>query len=225
MKIFSIHDKYSVHLIPASAPEAPVIYLNSVSEEATDIYNALRHLGCPDLSLVSVTGLCWNRDLSPWESQAVFRNGEAFEGGADQYLSILTKEILPEAEKHVMGPPSWRGIAGYSLAGLFALYSLFRTDAFSRAASMSGSLWFPGFTEYVRSNAPISRPDRVYLSLGDKESRTKNPVLQTVLKDTEDIRDHFLKMGTDTIFKMEAGNHFVNERERIISGLCWLLKR
>ena len=222
MKTFSIHNKYSVHLIPASAPEAPVIYLNSVSEEATDIYNALR---CPDLSLVSVTGLCWNQDLSPWESQAVFRNGEAFEGGADQYLSILTKEILPEAEKHVMGPPSWRGIAGYSLAGLFALYSLFRTNAFSRAASMSGSLWFPGFTEYVRSNTPISRPDRVYLSLGDKESRTRNPVLQTVLSDTEDIRDHFLKMGTDTIFQMEAGNHFINERERIISGLCWLLKR
>ena len=162
MKTFSIHDKYSVHLIPASAPEAPVIYLNSVSEEATDIYNALRHLGCPDLSLVSVTGLCWNRDLSPWESPAVFRNGEAFEGGADQYLSILTKEILPEAEKHVMGPPSWRGIAGYSLAGLLhSIRSLGPTHfqgqpvcpalyGFRALPNMSGQMLLPpGQTGYI----------------------------------------------------------------------------
>lgn len=36
------------------------------------------------------------------------------------------------------------GIAGYSLAGLFALYALYKTDVFTRVASMSGSLWFPG---------------------------------------------------------------------------------
>ena len=32
---------------------------------------------------------------------------------------------------------------------LFALYTLYQADVFSRAACISGSLWFPGFREYV----------------------------------------------------------------------------
>ena len=52
----------------------------------------------------------------------VFRNAESCTGGADDYLRHLTTEIIPTAEKELAGVPSWRGIAGYSLAGLFALY-------------------------------------------------------------------------------------------------------
>lgn len=62
-----------------------------------------------------------------------------FTGGADNYLRLLTEEIIPAAEKEINGVPCWRGIAGYSLAGLFALYGIYQTDLFSRVGSMSGS--------------------------------------------------------------------------------------
>ena len=75
------------------------------------------------------------------------------------------------------GAPRWRGIAGYSLAGLFAVYALYRTDVFARAASVSGSLWFPGFREYVFSHTPLCRPDCVYFSLGLHRALLKFQIL------------------------------------------------
>ena len=78
-------------------------------------------------------------------------------GGADDYLRLLIEEIIPTAEKEIDGVPRWRGIAGYSLAGLFSLYAIYRTDLFSLVGSMSGSLWFPGMKEYIllpRAKAP-----------------------------------------------------------------------
>ena len=52
------------------------------------------------------------------------------------------------------------------------------------AVSVSGSLWFPGFREYVLF-PPVHQPDCVYFSLGDKERKTRNSVLQTVQENTE----------------------------------------
>ena len=64
----------------------------------------------------------------PLEQSVCLQNAEPCTGGADDYLQLLTKEIIPTAEKEVGGVPRWRGIAGHSLAGLFALYSIYRTD-------------------------------------------------------------------------------------------------
>ena len=111
------------------------------------------------------------------------------------------------------------------MAGLFALYALYRTDLFSRAASVSGSLWFPGMKEYVFSHESRRRPDCLYFSLGDKESKTRNPVLRSVRQDTEEIHAFFREKGIDTVFQLNLGNHFTQAAERTAAGLCWLLSR
>lgn len=69
----------------------------------------------------------WNHDRVPWDSPAAFKNGEPFTGGADDYLRLLVEKIIPEAEEGLNGVPQWRGIAGYSLAGLFAVYAVYQT--------------------------------------------------------------------------------------------------
>ena len=135
------------------------------------------------------------------------------------------EEIIPAAEKELGGVPRWRCIAGYSLAGLFALYAIYQTDLFSRVGSMSGSLWFPGMKEYIFTHEPKSWPDRIYFSLGDKESKTKNPILRTVQGNTEEICAYYLRRGIDTVFHLNHGNHFVQSVERTAAGLCWLLSR
>ena len=141
------------------------------------------------------------------------------------YLRLLVEEIIPRAEKELAGPPAWRGIAGYSLAGLFALYAIYRTDMFSRVGCMSGSLWFPGFKEYIFSHEPKSRPDCIYFSLGDKEAKTRNPVLKTVQENTEEIQTFYQNKGIDTVFQLNPGNHFVQGIERTIAGIQWLLSK
>ena len=119
----------------------------------------------------------------------------------------------------------WRGLAGYSLAGLFAVYSLYRADCFSRIASMSGSLWFPDFKEYVFSHEMKRIPEHLYLSLGDRECQTRNRYLKNVQINTEEINTFFMQKGIDTVFQLNPGNHFKNAVQRTAAGIAWMLSK
>ena len=224
MRTFIIAGK-TVSIFPSSDPGTPIIYLNTFSDEGQKVFKEAQAVGCPPFTLIAVSGLDRNRDMAPWDSPAAFKKGEPFTGGADDYLRLLVEEIIPRAEKELPGPPAWRGIAGYSLAGLFALYAIYRTDVFSRVGCMSGSLWFPGFKEYVFSHEPKRRPDCIYFSLGDKETKTRNPVLKTVQENTEEIQTFYQNKGIDTVFQLNPGDHFVQGIERTAAGIQWLLNR
>ena len=212
-------------VFPSAEPGTPVIYLNTVAGEGQKVYEAAQAAGCPPFTLVSISDLDWNHDMVPWDSPPAFKNADPCTGGADDYLRLLTEEIIPTAEKEIAGVPCWRGIAGYSLAGLFALYAIYQTDLFSHVGSMSGSLWYPGMKEYIFSHEPKRWPDRIYFSLGDKESKTRNPVLRGVRQDTEDIKAFYQGKGIDTVFHLNPGNHYNHAVERTAAGLCWLLSR
>lgn len=224
MRTFSIEGK-DVTVFPSGEPEAPVIYLNTFAQEGQRVYEALLDSGCPAFTLVAVAGLDWDHDMAPWDCPSPFKNARPCTGGADVYLQILVEKILPAAENGLPAAPLWRGIAGYSLAGLFAVYAIYRTDVFSRVGSMSGSLWFPGIKEYLLTQEPLRRPDCAYFSLGDRESRTRNPVLRSVQSNTEEIQAFFERKGVDTVFHQNAGNHYDHAAQRTADGIAWLLRR
>ena len=127
MYTFSTKEK-TISIFPSLEATAPIIYLNTVSGEGQKVFKAAQAVGCPPFTLIAVSGLDWNRDMAPWDGPAAFKQGEPFTGGADDYLRLLVEEIIPRAEKELPGPPAWRGIAGYSLAGLFALYAIYQTN-------------------------------------------------------------------------------------------------
>ena len=81
------------------------------------------------------------------------------------------------------------------------------------------------FQEYIFSHEPKRRPDCIYFSLGDKEAKTRNPILKTVQENTEKIQTFFQNKGIDTVFQLNPGNHFVQGIERTIAGIQWLLSR
>ena len=215
----------TVFVFHSNRPGSPVIYLNTYSDEGKQVFGAAQAADCFPFTLVEISNLDWNHDMAPWDSPAAFKKGETFTGGADDYLRLLVEEIIPRAEKELAGPPAWRGIAGYSLAGLFALYAIYQTDVFSRVGCMSGSLWFPGFKEYIFSHEPKRQPDCIYFSLGDKEAKTRNPVLKTVQENIEEIRAFYQSKGIDTVFQLNPGNHFVQGIERTVAGIQWLLSK
>src|SRR5699024_9530340 len=159
---------------------APVIYLNTFSDEGQNVYEAARAAGCPPFTLVAIRDLDWNHDMVPWDSPPAFKHAEPCTGGADDYLQLLTEEIITMAEKESACDRCWRWIARYSLAVLFALYAVYQTDRFSRMGSISDSLWFPSMKKYIFSHEPKRWPYCMYFSLGDKESKTRIPVLRSV---------------------------------------------
>lgn len=224
MYTFTITGK-TISVFPSSEAESPIIYLNAFFGEGQKVFEPAQASGCPPFTLVSVSDLDWNHDMVPWDSPPAFKSAAPFNGGADDYLRLLTEEIIPTAEGILPGKPQWRGIVGYSLAGLFALYVIYRTDLFSRVGSMSGSLWFPGMKEYIFFHEPKRLPDCLYFSLGDKESKTRNPILRSVRKNTEEIQAFFQAKGIDTAFQMNPGNHYHHAAERTAAGVAWLLSR
>lgn len=224
MYTFSTQGKM-VSIFPSLEANAPIIYLNTFSDEGQKVYEASQAAGCPPFTLVAISDLDWNHDMVPWDSPPAFKNAEPCTGGADDYLRLLIDEIIPTAEKEIDGVPRWRGVAGYSLAGLFSLYAIYRTDLFSRVGSMSGSLWFPGMKEYILSHEPKRRPDHIYFSLGDKESKTRNPILRNVRQNTEEIQASYQGKGIDTLFQLNPGNHYDHAAERTAVGIAWLLSR
>ncbi len=161
--------------------------------------------------------------MAPWGSPPLFKNDVFCTGGADEYLALLADEIIPRARTLVMGSPVFLGIAGYSLAGLFAIYSIYRTDIFDRVASISGSLWFPGFMEYFMGHEMKRKPDKLYLSIGDKEAETRNKTLMAVRKNTEAFATHCREVGIDASHELNPGNHFQDEVLRSAKGIRAIL--
>ena len=215
-------DKKKITLYPALAENRPVIYLTTYNDDGSKVYAEVQKDGCPDFTLVTVSGLNWEAELSPWAAGNLFKYSEMFTGGADAYLQFLTQQVLPQAEAN-LNSILWRGLAGYSLAGLFTAYALYKTDLFSRAASMSGSLWYPGFNDFALQSALCKTPQHLYFSLGDKEARARNQYLKTVQQCTEELTAHYRSLGINTFYELNPGGHYRNIISRSAAGIKWLL--
>ena len=212
-----------VELFPSEGAGAPLVVLNGEDGEGEAVWAAVKTLTQADFSLAAVGGLDWDAELTPWPAPGVFK-GQAFSGQADSWLQTLTGQVLPAILAKLPGEPRWTGLAGYSLAGLFAVYALYRTDAFARVASASGSLWYPGFAEYAAGNAPARLPERAYFSVGDRESRAKNAQMRTVEDATRRMAARLEGMGIPTRFELNPGGHFNDPVGRMAKGICWILE-
>lgn len=215
-------DNKKITVYPAMAENKPVIYLTTYNDDGGDVYAELQKLGCPDFTMVTVSGLNWEAELSPWTAGNLFKYSEMFTGSADAYLQFLTQQVLPQAEAG-LNRILWRGLAGYSLAGLFTVYALYKTDLFSRAASMSGSLWYPGFKDFALQSTLCIAPQHLYLSLGDKEARARNQYLKTVQQCTEELAAHYRSLDINTFYELNPGGHYRNIISRSAAGIKWLL--
>lgn len=204
---------------------SPLIVLNSFGDEWKHITDALDLMGVSSYSMLAVTCSEWNKELAPWDAKAVFKGESDFEGGADLYLERLTEEIIPRSLKTNGLNPSAVYVAGYSMAGLFALYSLYKSDVFDGAASCSGSLWFPGFKEFVFDNPFKRTPSKLYMSLGDREAKTKNRIMAAVEDNTQAVADHYKNLGIDICFEMNQGGHFTEPAMRTAKGIAFLLEQ
>ena len=218
----NIKDK-KITLYKSTDKNAPLIVFNTFEGDSEGVYKELQNMGCTSINLLVVGNIDWNHDMSPWYMPSIYSKEKSFSGGADEYLKLLIDEILPKANELIEGEPEFTGIAGYSLAGLFAVYAMYKTDVFDKVASMSGSLWFYDFMEYCKRNDCRKLPDKIYFSLGDKEANTRNPLLKTVQDKTIELSEYFKGLGTDVIFELNPGNHFTDTILRSARGIKAIL--
>ena len=220
---FNIQGK-DITLYKSDDYNVPLIIFNTYEGDGEEVYNILNETESINCNLLVVGNLKWNHDISPWPVPAIYPKEEPFGGGADEYLKLLKDKILPMAIEKINGEPKFTGIAGYSLAGLFAVYAMYNTDIFDRVASVSSSFWFPDFKDYCLSNELKKNPSKIYFSIGDKEAKTRNHILKTVYDNTVDLVEHFKSLGIEVIFELNQGNHFKDEVLRSVNGIKAILE-
>ena len=220
MRTLDIGSRSVTVFAAADCIDCPIIYMHSTKE---NMQSAAALLADEKVIIAAIDHVDWNHELTPWPASRVFRNEADFAGGADKYLQELTGIIVPAVEASLGFVPTFRAAAGYSIAGLFAVYALYRTDLFSRAASISGSLWYDGFLSFMKENRLPEIPERVYFSLGDRERITGNQRLAAVEECTAAASQLMRTFGAQTTFEMNPGGHFANVTERIANGIRWLL--
>ena len=203
---------------------SPLLILHCFSEEEEAVVKLLKGQEYFSFPLLCINNLEWQKDMCPWNSPALINTEKDFIGRADEYLSLLEKEIIPKAVEILGEEPNCYALAGYSLAGLFALYAGYRSTLFSRIASVSGSLWYPGFVSFAKEKKMLGKVERLYLSLGIEEAKTKHAVLSTIERKTRELVEHYQSSGYCVNFELNPGNHFCEVEQRIEKAIWWIMK-
>ena len=158
----------------------------------------------------------WNEELSPWKAPAVFGKDD-FGDGAQKTLETMEQELslFLERNREIY-------LGGYSLAGLFTLWQAYQKRLFKGIAAVSPSVWFPDFLDYAKENTIHAQ--KIYLSLGDKEHKTRNPVMAVVRDNITELCEHYQQKGYDCTLEFNPGNHFTDPWLRMAKGFSCLLK-
>lgn len=149
--------------------------------------------------------IAWRtRDLTPisrdevnesWQNmlRTVFKeNMQVHTGGADHFLKSIVMEVIPFIETNYRADRQRRGLAGYSLGGLFSLYTLFQSSVV--------------FQNYIVGSPPISK------TLFDCEERfaashqdLKAKVFMSVGGEETDFHESFNKMKERIVSRAYPG--------------------
>ena len=161
------------------------------------------------VSIVVIEDVSWNDDLTPWPAVGVFKKAKPFGGKAAAFLNKLTNEIIPEAEKDLGIEDAERTLLGVSLSGLFAVWAAFNTDAFTNIISISGSLWYDGFVEWMKEQTPSPQLKKICMLLGEKEKNAKEKRMSTVEERSLAAADILKEKSQATVtFELVEGTHF-----------------
>src|SRR5574344_799576 len=131
---------------------APIVYLHTFEHEGSIVWEQCQKIGTKNFIFVEIDGVDWNADMSPWPIEKLFAGDIPCSGKAAQWLQILASQIIPEVESSLAAAQnnvaavqknaadkslakSKRFIAGYSLAGLVALWCAYNTDIFDGVIS------------------------------------------------------------------------------------------
>ena len=168
------------------------------------------------VSIAVVSGMDWDDDLTPWPAPGEPPGSPDFRGRAQAFLSTLVSEVIPETERRMgLDAGVERTLAGVSLSGLFTLWQWMLCDTFRNIISLSGSFWYAGFVQWIKSRPVPKKSGRAYFLLGDKEAKTGVKAFQPVQTDTEEIVAYLHSHGIADCFELVPGTHYQYGEQRL----------
>ena len=140
----------------------------------------------------------WNAELTPWPAPPVFGK-IPFGDGAHSTLLYIVDELLPTLKERYSIEFNKENtiLGGYSLAGLFSLWAGYQQNIpLHGIVSASPSAWYTGWLDYAQTHQP--QIEHAYLSLGDKEEKTKTKKCQPSSK-TSFPKNKYSKTKVSTV--------------------------
>ena len=204
---------HELHLDIASYPSERICYVILPEKLKESEHQWLETMAeSHEANFVVISGVNWEEDLTPWKAPGL--KGGEFGGKARYFLDMLKADLFfnLEASMRIVKPK--RSIVGVSLSGLFAVWASLSMPLFSAVGSVSGSLWYDGFLEWMKEHKDTAT-GRYYFSLGEKEKDGKNKRLASVEEATLEAVDLLKSVGKEVTFEYNEGNHFGPLIERI----------
>ena len=164
-------------------------------------------------------------DYTPWQATAIRSGEEDFGGQADEYHNELFYKVLPELQSKYSIDTNKIFYGGYSLGGLAAVYSLYRTNIPSAIFSICGSFWYPEFVNFCKENPVINQNASVYLYNGKTEGSHHNNILDNAPKCAEEIHSSLRKQLNHFISVFDEFGHHENLTNRYKALADWLEKQ
>lgn len=215
-----VNEQYA--FIKGKSNDAPLVVIPSFKDNSLNLKKEIKKLTDKDFSLLTIYVSDWNNDLSPYMASSIFKGTSDFKGNAESFLDYVLNLIKKVALKENV-KPIYKALTGYSMAGLFAVYTLFKTNEFLKVGSVSGSLWYPHFIEFEKNNAFLQGIFTFYMSLGDKEKKTSNKIMSQVETNSLIVFERIKSQFNNSKFEFNPGNHFKDEDLRIAKCIAYLL--
>jgi predicted alpha/beta superfamily hydrolase len=194
-------------LLPERLKESELPWLDQMAEQLSS-------------NLVVISGCDWDDELTPWKAPGL-KEG-MFGGRAQYFMEMLKADLFFNLEISLRIQKAERYLVGVSLSGLFAVWCTGYMPLFEGVGSVSGSLWYDGFLEWMKAREEFMCR-KYYFSLGEKEKEGKNKRLASVEEATLETIDILKSADKDVFFEYNEGNHFGPLTERIEKAIIYLL--
>ena len=162
----------------------------------------------------------WDLDLTPWHDPAINRDPKVGTMTGET-LRYITDSLLPNLVARYGDRPVILG--GYSLGGLFALWSASQTDRFAAIAAASPSLWIRDWLNFAGEHPVLTK--KVYLSLGDQEEHVKN---RSIARVGDSVRGEYELLKSqigpeNSTLEWNPGGHFQDGDKRLAAAFVWCI--
>lgn len=194
-------------ILPEKLKESELPWLDQMAEQLSS-------------NFVVISGCDWDDDLTPWKAPGL-KEG-IFGGRAQYFMEMLKADLFFNLEISLRIQKAERYLVGVSLSGLFAVWCTGCMPLFEGVGSVSGSLWYDGFLEWMKTREEFMC-GKYYFSLGEKEKDGKNKRLASVEEATLETIDILKSADKDVFFEYNEGNHFGPLIERIEKAISYLI--
>jgi predicted alpha/beta superfamily hydrolase len=149
-------------------------------------------------------------------------------GGADNFMEFINKELIPYIDSNYKTIPDDRTIIGYSLGGLFCMYTLFTSpESFNCYIIGSPNLSWDNYSIYsYEEKSPEKISDKklnIFISVGSEESEDRyfNPVDSLVTR----IQEHNYSGVSLETKVFDGSGHLEGPPESLTHGLISVFKK